>query len=131
MYENMPVETRKQAAALGKKKFRPGKNCPRGHESLYYVATGGCIRCNKERAREAQRIQRKAMRQMQSTNGMTDLTVTVHQQDAETVKLLAAQLNAARGLPVAEEPAAYVPKHQPNSLEGINEYYGNTRTDDL
>ena len=92
----------------------------RAHESLYYVATGGCIQCNKERARESQRIQRKALQRMQATNGMVDHTVTVHQQDAETVNMLADQLNAARGI---APPVSDSTPPDPDSPEGINAYY--------
>src|SRR6478752_2712589 len=43
--------SRKEAYAGGFKRFYTGKLCSRGHDAQRFVSTGGCTKCNAERAK--------------------------------------------------------------------------------
>lgn len=50
------VRVRKEASALGLKRYFSGKPCPSGHLADRYTAGGQCVECNSARAKEWQSI---------------------------------------------------------------------------
>lgn len=49
---DVAIEIRKEAKALGLKRYSPGYSCVRGHASDRWVSTGDCIACHNERYRD-------------------------------------------------------------------------------
>jgi hypothetical protein len=48
----LPIVTRKEAKALGLKRYFTGKPCPQGHVAERHVSSGSCFACSNARTRE-------------------------------------------------------------------------------
>jgi hypothetical protein len=117
-----PVETRDQALAAGKTKYWTGKNCKRDHRSRRYTASGACIECVAGYASKYQKNRRKLL--AGKVNGApVPCPTPVHPDDIQAMHMLAEQLNTARGIETHPLGLNYTPTHDPNSPEGIAEYY--------
>ena len=92
-----PVETRKQAAVAGRKKYYTGKSCTHGHVKQRYVASGICSGCNTMRSVAYQKNIRKDL--IAKASGLVSLEgIKVHPDDVLAMQSLADSLKAAREL---------------------------------
>lgn len=93
MNEN-EIITQHQAAALGRKRFYTGKPCKYKHDTERYVSTGGCIACAEDNKR--------SRRFVHGDDGITPVTVWLHEKDKAALREFIEALNTARGLMVKQ-----------------------------
>ena len=92
-----PIETRKQAAVAGRKKYYTGKPCTHGHVKQRYVASGICSGCNTMRSTAYQKnIRRELIAQSCGLVSLGD--IRVHPDDVKAMRALADSLKQARVL---------------------------------
>jgi hypothetical protein len=83
------VMSQAEAKAEGVKRYWTGKSCKHGHPCCRYTSNGCCIKCHEKAMRDARKRKR---------DGLTGVTVRVHEDDRYQMQALANALNAARGL---------------------------------
>ena len=86
------IQTRKEAVAARNAKYYTGKNCKHGHVSRRYAANGMCCKCNTVNVHNYH-----ARHQFDKTH-LERINITVHKDDAPTIKAIIDNMNKARGL---------------------------------
>jgi hypothetical protein len=87
-----PIQSRGDAARLGKDKFYTGRTCKRGHVSQRYVSSGQCVACMAARSKGFKDDRAAAAR------GLVPFNTMVHPDDLQTAQVLIENMNRARGL---------------------------------